>query len=108
MVSAGHCHSPAPFVSEVNCTVDVIFVIDSSDMVSDLQWHVVKQFVVDLIEGLNVDGSGSRMGVIVYSETGHLVFDISAYDDVANMPTIVWDLEHLGGQTFFTPYLYVF
>ena len=82
--------------------------IDSSDMVSDLQWHVVKQFVVDLIEGLNVDGSGSRMGVIVYSETGHLVFDISAYDDVANMPTIVWDLEHLGGQTFFTPYLYVF
>ena len=77
-------------------------------MVNDLQWHVVKQFVVDLSEGLDVDGSGSRMGVVVYSVTGHLVFDITQYDNVGNITTIVWDKEQVGGHTFFTLLLLVF
>ncbi|KAI0208077.1 hypothetical protein LSAT2_007250, partial [Lamellibrachia satsuma] len=76
----------------LNCTADVIFVIDSSGSIGEQRWHVIKQFVIDVILGLNIKASGSRIGVVVFSTNVNIVFNIDEFDNVNSMTRAVWEM----------------
>ena len=46
---------------------DVVFLMDASDSITELQWEQEKNFVSELIDSLEVERTAIHVGVIVYS-----------------------------------------
>ena len=42
------------FVVSGDCAADVVFVVDSSASIGLLNWFTMKQFVMDIVQGLTV------------------------------------------------------
>jgi len=81
------------------CRGDLVFVLDSSQSIKALQWFIVKQFVMDIIRGLNVNAKQTRVGVVVYSTWVEDVFHLQQHDDVDVMLKTVWEIGYMAGVT---------
>ncbi|KAK2166553.1 hypothetical protein NP493_1316g01004 [Ridgeia piscesae] len=92
-----HTHSCVPVVGK--CRGDLVFVLDSSQSIKALQWFIVKQFVMDIIRGLNVNAKQTRVGVVVYSTWVEDVFHLQQHDDVDVMLKTVWEIGYMAGVT---------
>ena len=58
---------------------DITFILDNSGSVGDRNYEQVKQFVVTLVQDLNVDQSRSHVAVITYSDNAKLEFNLDRY-----------------------------
>ena len=92
-------HAHVFFLVEHNCTTDVVIIVDSAGDIGEARWHVVKQFVIDVILGLNTKATGTRIGVVVFSTQVNVVFGIGEYDNPGNMSRAVWDAPYMAGAT---------
>lgn len=62
-----------------DCNVDIIFVLDSSGSIGSYNWYVTKQFVIDVILGMNANANMTRVGIITYSTTICREIELAAY-----------------------------
>ena len=77
----------------------MVIIIDSASDIGEVRWHVVKQFVIDVILGLNIKATGTRVGVVVFSTQVNVVFGIGEYDNPGNMSSAVWGAPYMAGAT---------
>ena len=84
---------------EFNLTMYVLFVIDSSAEVTPSNFGLEKEFVKSLISQLNIypADSGSRVGIMVYSDGPTMVLDFQNQESKTSLETIIDELPHLRG-----------
>ncbi|GFS04086.1 von Willebrand factor [Elysia marginata] len=68
---------------------DVVFLMDASDSITETQWEEERNFVLELIESLEVERTAIHVGVIVYSTNIGLVrryttVNTGRHDDLRN------------------------
>ena len=58
-----------PFLLTVNCNslLDICIVIDGSDSISYPDFEILKEYVSNLADKLNIGEGNGRMGIVVYS-----------------------------------------
>ena len=84
---------------ELNLTMYVLFVIDSSAEVTSFNFGQEKEFIKSLINQLNIypADSGSRVGIMVYSDGPTMVLDFQNQESKSSLETIIDNLPHLRG-----------
>jgi len=60
---------PCLAVSTTDCQADVAFVADSSRSITELEWFMTKQFIIDTALGLKAANDKSRVSVVSFSTT---------------------------------------
>lgn len=78
---------------------DLVFVLDSSGSLSEKNWYETKQFVIDVVKGLNVAYDETHVSVISYSTEVRLEFDLDEYFNKQELETMVWDIQYMAGTT---------
>jgi len=57
----------------------VAFVLHSAGTVHPERWHYITQFIVDIIEQLDVGLNRTRVAVITWSDTAHVAFTLDHF-----------------------------
>lgn len=58
---------------------NVIFVLDSSQSVGELNWYVVKQFVIDVISKLTIGPDQTHVGLVIYATDVQAVIPLNKH-----------------------------
>ena len=54
-----------------------MFLLDSAGTVHPERWHYVTEFVIDIVEQLDVGPNRTRVSVIIWSDTAHVAFELN-------------------------------
>ena len=79
-----------------------MFVIDDSGSIKDTNpngFDIIKEFVVDVSERLDIDLQKSLVGVILFSNTANVMFGVTQHTDKRNLLTAILNLPYRGGTT---------
>jgi len=60
--------------------LDVAFVLHSGGTVQPLRWHYITQFVVSIVNSLDVGLGRTRVAVVTWSDSAHLAFTLDRFD----------------------------
>ena len=69
-----------------------MFVLDSAGTVHPERWHYVTEFVVDIVQQLDVGPNRTRVSVITWSDTAHVAFELNQFtarQDVAQVAFLI-------------------
>ncbi len=58
--------------------MDAIFLLDESGSVGRNQFELVKEFVINIITQIDVDGGSVRVGVMTFSDSTDIKFNVSS------------------------------
>ena len=83
-----------------DCRGDVVFIIDSSFSIGELNWFITKQYVIDIIHGFKISSDQTRVGVVSFSTIVVANFHLQQYYDVDVMADKIWELPYLAGGTY--------
>uniref|UniRef100_A0A0B7B2V6 VWFA domain-containing protein n=1 Tax=Arion vulgaris TaxID=1028688 RepID=A0A0B7B2V6_9EUPU len=79
--------------------VDIVFALDSSDVVTAQDfWYQVK-FVRDLTMGLDIGPNKTRIGVIIYSDKVVHVFDVNDHTSLSSAISALYGVDRIQGGT---------
>ena len=84
---------------EGECRGDIVFILDSSGSIGDFNWHIAKQFAIDVMRGLKVGANQSHIGAIIYSPKVKVIFNLTQYDEVADIEDNMWSMPYISGTT---------
>lgn len=74
------------FFSDEGCGIaNLVFVLDSSQSVGELNWYVVKQFVIDIITKLTIGPDATHVGIVIYASDVHAVIPLDLHMDAATL-----------------------
>jgi len=59
--------------------IDVAFVLDSADTVHPERWHYVTQFVIRILQQLDVGPNRTRVAVVTWSDAAHVAFTLDQF-----------------------------
>lgn len=102
MQCTNHCEQPCNnqislYFSECKENADVVFIVDSSGSIGQNRFRLMINYVLKVITFLNIN-SGTRVGMVVYSNNAEVVFRLNEYsklEDVLNGMNI----PYIGGTT---------
>ena len=66
------------FAECIGDIVDVVFILDSSGSVGQIQFEKVKDFVADVIQRVDMDSGAVRVGIEVFDTDARVVFYVSS------------------------------
>lgn len=66
-------------VADCSQAVDVVFVVDQSDSIGSQNFAIVQTFLSNLIMQMNIDNGVSRVGLLLYSSTVRIIFNLNTY-----------------------------
>jgi len=69
--------------------IDLAFVLDSAGTVHPERWHYVTQFVVNIIQQLDIGLNRTRVAVITWSDTAHVVFTLDRFTDRQDVVQVI-------------------
>ena len=86
---------------------DVVFVLDSSGSIRDNNpqdgsydnWNLLLTFVADVVTGLSIGLSATRVGIVTFSDTGDNLFYLNTYGDVNSMRSAILATSYVGSNT---------
>ena len=81
-------------VAGVDCPVDVVFVVDGSDSISNTEWTLAISFLNQLVGRLDVDSGITRVGALTFSSSIGSVFNLDQYTTVAGAQSGISGLVH--------------
>ena len=85
------------------CRDDVIFVVDESRSVGNVNYGLVKSFLSDLVGKLDIDSGNTRVGLVPYSTIVDTreAFNLNAHSSVTSVQSAISSLTW-GGRFGFT------
>ena len=85
----------------IACSVnsDIIFVLDSSGSVGSSNFGTVRQFVLDFVQGLTIGPNDNQVGVILFSGTANIVFNLNTYSSKGAVLSAISNIVYIGGGT---------
>ena len=81
------------------CIGDFVFALDSSGSIGFMNWFILKQFAMDVIQGIVLDSEDTRVGSVVYSTVSGVAFPITAKQTKAQVVDAVWETGYTAGAT---------
>ena len=82
--------------------VDLVFVIDESSSIRDINlngFELIKQFVTSIINMLDIGLERDLVGVISFSNTANIQFDVTQHTDKSSLISAIHNLPYRGGMT---------
>ncbi|EPY86124.1 alpha 3 type VI collagen-like protein [Camelus ferus] len=79
-------------------SADIIFLIDGSNNTGSVNFAVIRDFLVNLLERLSVGTQQIRVGVVQYSDEPRTMFSLNTYSTKAQVLDAVKALGFLGGE----------
>ncbi|KAK2501378.1 hypothetical protein MC885_001210, partial [Smutsia gigantea] len=79
-------------------SADLIFLIDGSNNTGSVNFAVIRDFLVNLLERLSVGTQQIRVGVVQYSDEPRTMFSLDTYSTKAQVLDAVKALGFLGGE----------
>jgi len=91
----------ADFIAVLECTVDVVLVLDESTSVGLSNFTLMKSFVSDLVGRLDIDSGNTRVGLFTYSSSVDTAeaFNLNQYSTVDGVQSGVALLNYSTGRT---------
>lgn len=98
-----YCKCPSGFTGrtcEDQClhSVDIVFLIDASGSIQKENFPTIEDFVRDMIQGLDINGGRSRVGVMTFATATDIHFQLGDYTDTKRMLEAL-SLRFTGGTT---------
>ncbi|KAJ8412139.1 hypothetical protein AAFF_G00144060 [Aldrovandia affinis] len=84
--SCGTCRS---------ANIDLVLLIDGSKSVRPQNFELVKQFVNQVVDSLDVSAHGTRIGLVQYSSRVRTEFPLSLYQSAEDIKTAVMKVEYM-------------
>jgi len=86
---------------------DIVFVVDSSGSIRDMNpadgsydnWNIVLEFISSMVEKLNINENGVKVGLVIYSAAAQSEFYMSTHNTKAAIVADVKDTPYLGSYT---------
>ena len=88
-----------PCVSDCGAKVDMVFVVDASTSVTEFNFQVVKDFIIDFLSEAGIDDGSVRVGVITFSDDDYLQFHLNAYGDKMSLLRAIDGIPYKQGST---------
>ncbi|KAK3594267.1 hypothetical protein CHS0354_008848 [Potamilus streckersoni] len=88
-VHSGHGH----------CRSDILFILDDSGSVGTLNFHQMLNFVVSVINGLNIGISENHVAMITFSSQTHLEWNLNTYGDKQALVNATLRIRYVPGTT---------
>ena len=80
--------------------MDLIFVLDSSGSIGSGNYQRVRDFVKNFISsGITIGQDKDQVGVIIFSNDAQVVFNLSTYQNQAQMLSAISSIPYIGGGT---------
>ncbi|XP_064631744.1 uncharacterized protein LOC135490027 [Lineus longissimus] len=80
--------------------LDVVFVLDASGSVTSGNFEKVKAFTADIVSRFDIASTQIRVGVMTYSTSNVLQFNLQDYFDKAKMINAINAIVYTGGGTY--------
>ncbi|XP_064382743.1 collagen alpha-5(VI) chain-like isoform X2 [Halichondria panicea] len=84
-------------VCQVNS--DIIFVLDESGSIGDLNFELVKGYVLQYLSSLKIGPNENQVGVITFSDNAMLRFKLNANGNTLSLQRAIQGLRYRGGST---------
>ena len=77
----------------------MVFVVDSSTSVTEQNFLVVKDFMIDFLSEASIDDGSVRVGVILFSDDDYLQFQLNDYSDKLSLLRAIDAIPYKRGNT---------
>uniref|UniRef100_A0A3Q3IYS6 VWFA domain-containing protein n=1 Tax=Monopterus albus TaxID=43700 RepID=A0A3Q3IYS6_MONAL len=78
---------------------DIFFLMDDSGSITNPDFYDMKKFIIEFVSNFRIGPQYVRTGLVKYSDTPTLVFDVTAYSDKSTVQKAVENIMHAGGGT---------
>ena len=79
--------------------VDVFIILDSFSSIGEESYKIAKEFVADIVNGFTISENNTRVGLVIYSNTAHIEFDLNDSFDQATILYKIRNIPHLKQDT---------
>lgn len=79
---------------------DIFFLIDDSTNISSFDFNDMKKFIISFLNSFNIGQEKVRMGLVKYSDSPTLEFDLMTHSDTRKLERAVERVTQKGGRTF--------
>ena len=86
-------------VLAINCTSDIVFVVNESRSIGSNNFARVKTFLSQIIRRLDIDSRNTRVGLVTYSTSARVRFYLSSHSSVAAVLSAISRLSYSGGSS---------
>jgi len=83
----------------LDCSTDIIFVVDESGSIGAENFSIVKLFLRHLVGRLDIDSGNTRVGVVTFATNVGTVFNLSQHSSVASLQLAISSLNYSRGGT---------
>ncbi|XP_040900558.1 collagen alpha-6(VI) chain-like isoform X2 [Toxotes jaculatrix] len=78
---------------------DVFFLMDDSGSINNTDFTDMKDFITEFLHNFHIGPNHVRMGLVKYSKSASLEFDLTTYSDAKALEEAVKNIIHEGGGT---------
>ena len=82
--------------------MDLVFAVDSSNL-GNISWTQLTTFLQNIIRKLPVGPNGVRVGAVVFSDTGSIVYRLDQLKDQKSTVQAMANLPYQGGRAMSKP-----
>uniref|UniRef100_A0A3P8XBR1 Collagen type VI alpha 6 chain n=1 Tax=Esox lucius TaxID=8010 RepID=A0A3P8XBR1_ESOLU len=78
---------------------DIVFIVDESGSIGNENFHLVRGFIHNIVEGLNVGLNGVRVGIVLYNEKASVQVFLNSSQEKSSILTFIKLLPYRSGGT---------
>ncbi|CAH1784875.1 unnamed protein product [Owenia fusiformis] len=79
---------------------DIIFALDRSGSISTPNFEILKSFIIQLLNGLDIGENKNRIGVLTFSDNAEIIINLNEFFDVTSIVNTIQTLQAGPGATY--------
>ena len=79
--------------------LDMVFVLDSSGSIGDINFERMKEFVKEVLVDFEIGADKTRVGVIQFANSADIVIELGSINDGLLLNNSITNISHTGGGT---------
>ena len=88
------------FFSGCNAKTDLVFALDSSGSVGRENFQKLLNFVISIIEEMNIQSEGTRVGLMTFSSRAYISFPMNKYEHLDQVKRAILTTPYRYGDTY--------